>query len=78
MIDNSLVFSDKQAVTTTAASTNVVKTNGGDVPNRLFLVVRVDSAFAGAMIIEVLEISFAIIPLVPRRGRLARRGLVLR
>lgn len=47
MIDNSLVFSDAQAVTTTAPSTNVVKTNGGDVPNRLFLVVRVDSAFAG-------------------------------
>lgn len=47
MIDNSLVFSAEQAVTTTAASTNVVKTNGGDVPNRLFLVVRVDTAFAG-------------------------------
>lgn len=47
MIDNSLVFSAEQAVTTTAASTNVVRTKGGDVPNRLFLVVRVDTAFAG-------------------------------
>jgi len=47
MIDNSLVFSAEQAVTTTAPSTNVVKTNGGDVPNRLFLVVRVDTAFTG-------------------------------
>lgn len=47
MIDNSLVLSAEQAVTTTAPSTNVVKTNGGDVPNRLFLVVRVDTAFAG-------------------------------
>lgn len=47
MIDNSLVLSAEQAVTTTAPSTNVVKTNGGDVPNRLFLVVRVDTAFVG-------------------------------
>lgn len=47
MIDNSLVFSDKQAVTATAASENIIKLGGGDVPNRLFLVLRVDTAFAG-------------------------------
>lgn len=46
MLDNTLIFSDEQAVTTTAASTNVVQTNGGDVPNRLFVVLRVDESFA--------------------------------
>lgn len=47
MLDNTLVLSKEQAVTTTAASTNIIKTNGGDVPNRLFLVVRVDTSFTG-------------------------------
>ena len=46
MLDNTLIFSDAQAVTTTAASTNVVQTNGGDVPNRLFVVLRVEEDFA--------------------------------
>lgn len=47
MLDNTLVLSNEQAVTTTAPSTNIIKTGGGDVPNRLFLVVRVDTAFVG-------------------------------
>ena len=47
MLDNTLVLSNEQAVTTTAASTNIIKTNGGDVPNRVFLVVRVDTTFTG-------------------------------
>ena len=46
MFDKTLVLSDEQAVTSTAASTNIIKTNGGDVPNRLFLVIRVDVSFA--------------------------------
>lgn len=47
MIDNSLVFSEGQAVTATDVSENVIKLGGGDVPNRLFLVLRVDTSFAG-------------------------------
>ena len=46
MLDNTLVLSNEQAVTATAASTNIINTGGGDVPNRLFLVLRVDVAFA--------------------------------
>lgn len=47
MIDNSLVFSEAQAVTATAVSENIINLGGGDVPNRLFLVLRVDTAFKG-------------------------------
>lgn len=45
MLDNTLFFSDGQAVTDTAASTNVLDLGGGEF-NPLYLVVKTGTAFA--------------------------------
>ena len=49
LLDQNGVLSEKQAVTTTAASTNIVdlKAAGNFVPGALFAVCRVDVDFAG-------------------------------
>ncbi len=49
LLDQNAVFSEKQAVTATAASTNVVDQGaaGNAVPGGLFAVCRTDEAFAG-------------------------------
>ena len=49
LLDQNAVFSEKQAVTATAASTNVVDKGaaGNAVPGGLFAVCRTDEAFAG-------------------------------
>lgn len=47
LIDQTLVLSDQQAVTATAASTHTADLGGGDVVHGLFVVARVGTAFAG-------------------------------
>ena len=46
MLDKTLELSTEQAVTATAASTNVAQFNGGDTPRRLFVVLQVNVDFA--------------------------------
>lgn len=46
MLDKTLELSTEQAVTASAASTNVAQLNGGDTPRRLFVVIKVDADFA--------------------------------
>ena len=46
MLDKTLELSTEQAVTATAASTNVAQFNGGDTPRRLFIVLQVNVDFA--------------------------------
>ena len=50
LLDKNAMFSDKQAVTATAASTNTVDMTaaGNAVPGALFAVLRTEDAFAGA------------------------------
>jgi len=50
LLDKNAMFSDEQAVTSTAASTNVVDLTaaGNAVPGALFAVLRTEEAFAGA------------------------------
>ena len=54
LLDQNAVFSEKQAVTATAASTNVVDQGaaGNAVPGGLFAVCRTDEAFAGLTGVE--------------------------
>ena len=63
IIDKQNEFSDSQAVTTTAISTNVINTlpgityetsqNLGNTPGALFLVIQVDTAFVGGTSLAV-------------------------
>ncbi|MBR3632119.1 MAG: hypothetical protein IKN49_03535 [Elusimicrobiaceae bacterium] len=61
LIDNTLVLSEEQAVTATAASTNVVDQKAaGNAHTHAALVVRVDETFAGATGVKIaLETSAA-------------------
>lgn len=52
MLDNTLFYSDKQKVTATAESTNVLDL-GGDVPHGLYLVAAVGTAFAGVTKMQI-------------------------
>lgn len=47
MRDETLFYSKEQAVTATAASTNILDLGGGDVVHGLYFVMQVDKAFAG-------------------------------
>lgn len=47
MRDNTLFYSDEQAVTATAASTNVLDLGAGDIVHGLYFVLQVGTAFAG-------------------------------
>lgn len=47
MRDNTLFYSEEQAVTATATSTNVINLGGGDVVHGLYFVMQVGTAFAG-------------------------------
>lgn len=53
MLDNTLFYSDKQKVTATAESTNVLDLGGGDVPHGLYLVAVVGTAFAGVTKMQI-------------------------
>lgn len=55
LLDQNAVFSDKQTITTTAASTNVVdlKAAGNVVPGGLFALCRVEANFAGLTSLKV-------------------------
>lgn len=53
MLDNTLFYSDKQKVTATAESTNVLDLGGGDVPHGLYLVAAVGTAFAGVTKMQI-------------------------
>ena len=44
MLDNTLFFSDAQAITASAASSNVIQLNGGDLHHGLYLVLKVVGA----------------------------------
>ena len=46
MLDNTLILSDGQAVTSSAASTNVVDFGGGNLHHGLYLVLKTGTAFA--------------------------------
>ena len=46
MLDNTLLLSDKQAVTASAASSNILDLGGGDVYTPLYFVAKVDVDFA--------------------------------
>lgn len=47
LLDNTLVFSEEQAITASAASTNIIDQVGnGDAYGALWLVVKVDTTFA--------------------------------
>ncbi len=60
MRDMTLFFSEKQAVTATANSTNTVYLGGGDVAHGLFFVAQVEDAFAGLTKVNIaLETSDA-------------------
>ena len=61
LIDNTLILSEEQAVTATAASTNVVDQKAaGNAHTHAALVVRVDETVAGATAIKIaLETSAA-------------------
>ena len=54
LIDNTLVLSEQQAVTASAASTNVVDQQAaGNAHSHAALVVRVDETFAGATGVKI-------------------------
>lgn len=47
MRDETLFYSKEQALTATAASTNILDLGGGDVVHGLYFVMQVDKAFSG-------------------------------
>lgn len=61
LIDNTLILSEEQTVTSTAASTNVVdQTAAGNAHGHVAVVVRVDETFAGSTAVKIaLETSAA-------------------
>lgn len=58
MRDNTLFYSEKQAITATATSANTICLGGGDIVHGLYFVLQVGTAFAGlTKVVASLETS---------------------